>query len=246
MGRQKGLRMKEVLQFRNVFTKEKANISSLWYEKFFNNNHPLILELGCGKGEYTNALARLFPQNNFIGVDRKADRIWIGAKIAQGSFPASNSKPNKQKQLTNVAYLRTKIESLGDFFEPASVSEIWITFPDPYLRKPTKRMTNTLFLEIYRLLLAPKGILHLKTDEKRLYDFSLATFRKMNLEIIFKTDDLYASSRKNGPATKIQTFYEKKHISDGNEIFYIKARFKRLHKAKKCSIINRLAKFFNL
>ena len=182
-----------------------------WNRDFFRCEQPLILELGCGKGEYTVGLARVFPHTNFVGIDIKGSRIWKGAKTAL------------QENISNAGFLRTRIEFIGSFFAPGEVDEIWLTFPDPQLEKKRKRLTAPKFLNDYRMFLKNRGIIHLKTDNKILYTYTLETVRYNQLEILRSTEDLYAESSAD-PILSIKTFYEKQYIEQGLPIHYIAFR----------------------
>jgi tRNA (guanine-N7-)-methyltransferase len=182
----------------------------------FNNDHPVLLELGCGKGEYTVGLARQYPGKNFIGVDIKGARIWKGAKIAN------------EGGLENVAFLRTRIEFIESFFGPAEIDEIWITFPDPQLKKRRnkKRLTGPLFLNHYRTFLKDRGVVHLKTDNDVLFRYTARLARHNGLEILAETGDLYHSAILD-ELLSIQTTYEKLFLSEGSNINYIAFRLPR-------------------
>ena len=182
-----------------------------WNRDFFRCERPLILELGCGKGEYTVGMARVFQSINFIGIDIKGSRIWKGAKIAL------------QENISNAGFLRTRIEFIGSFFAPGEADEIWLTFPDPQLEKKRKRLTAPKFLNVYRMFLKNNGILHLKTDNRILYHYTLDTVRYNRLEIIRSTEDLYAEAPAD-PVLSIKTFYEKQFIEQGLAIHYISFR----------------------
>jgi len=181
-----------------------------WNSVFFGNDNPIVLELGCGKGEYTIGLARKFPNKNFIGIDRKGARLWRGCKSSV------------EENLNNVAFLRTKIELIEKFFTEQEVSEIWITFPDPQpkLRHARKRLTSKRFLEIYKNLLKTDGLIHLKTDNYDLFSFTRELITENNYKVHFETEDLYRSGFK-GEAMEIRTFYEEKFLQDGIPIKYI-------------------------
>lgn len=191
------------------------NLSSDWYQKWFNNNNPIILELACGKGEYTVELAQKYPDINFIGVDIKGNRIWKGAKLAL------------DENLKNVAFLRTYIDKIDSYFPPESISEIWITFPDPFLKKSksNKRLTSELFLNRYKKILKKGGIIHLKTDSPQLYEFTVGTINSDKYETIHNVDDIY---QKGFPDERlaIKTYYEKMHLEDGRIIRYVAFRFR--------------------
>jgi tRNA (guanine-N7-)-methyltransferase len=179
-----------------------------WNRDFFKNRHPLVLELGCGKGEYTLGLAGIFPETNFIGIDIKGSRLWKGAKTA-----LLNTIPN-------AGFLRTRIEFIDSFFATEEVDEIWLTFPDPQLEKKRKRLTAPKFLNVYRNFLKSEGMVHLKTDNKILYTYTLDTLRYNQLEIVRNTDDLYASASSD-PILSIKTYYESQFLAQGLTIHYI-------------------------
>ena len=179
-----------------------------WAVDFFGNNHPIILELGCGKGEYTVGLGNLFPDKNFIGVDIKGARMWSGAK------------ESLEKGMKNVAFLRTNIELIEYFFDKEEISEIWITFPDPQMKKVNKRLTSTRFLLLYRKILIPNGIIHLKTDSPFLYLYTCELVKQNNLPLYTDTVDLY-NSRMADRILSIQTFYEQQWIDRGMTIKYL-------------------------
>jgi tRNA (guanine-N7-)-methyltransferase len=170
----------------------------------------LVLELACGKGDYTIALAREHPEQNFIGVDIKGARMWLGAKTA-----LENSIPN-------AAFLRTRIEFIERFFGPQEVSEIWITFPDPFEGKATRRLTSPPFLDRYRKILSPGGIIHLKTDSDLLYEYTLEVIAEdPRCTLIYSNDDIYHGPLPF-PELDHKTYYEKKHLRDGRRIKYVK------------------------
>lgn len=177
---------------------------------------PLVLELGCGKGEYTLELARRNPGRNYVGVDIKGARLWRGAKTAT------------QENMPNVAFLRSRIEFITAFFAPGEVSEIWLTFSDPQPQSENKRLTSPLFLDRYRSIMAPGGVVHLKTDSRFLYEYTLAVIAANDLKLIACTTDLYASSSKEaqpspiGPEVRgVQTFYESMFLEQGVPITYL-------------------------
>ncbi len=182
-----------------------------WHETVFKNNHPIVVELGCGKGEYTIGLAEKNPTKNFIGLDIKGNRIWTGAKQAI------------ENKLDNVAFLRTKIDFTDYCFAENEVSEIWITFPDPQPQKARarQRLTNPIFLNRYKTMLKPGGLVHLKTDSTSMYEYTLEVIKENNHTLLFSTDNLY----QNCPADRqeliaIKTHYEKLFTDKGEDIKY--------------------------
>ena len=191
---------------------EGFSMKGHWHTEFFHNDNPIVLELGCGKGEYTVGLAERTPDKNFIGIDVKGARMWTGAKRAQ------------QMGLTNVGFLRTDIELIDRFFGPGEVSEIWITFPDPQMKKVNKRLTGTRFMEMYRRILAPDGIVHLKTDSPFLYAYTTMMADHNGLESITRTDNLYASLPADDPILNIRTHYEQQWLDRGLTIKYFSFR----------------------
>ena len=185
-----------------------------WAEAHFGNAHPITLELACGRGEYTLALAAAYPERNFLGVDVKGARIWKGARYAL------------ENDLPNAAFLRTRIERLDYFFQPGEISEIWITFPDPFLEngKANRRLTSPRFLDVYRKLLQAGGLIHLKTDSPELYAYTLLvqeTYPHTTLEI--HQDDIYAADLVM-PELNFKTYYENQHLRDGRKIKYVRLR----------------------
>ena len=183
-----------------------------WHEQYFKNNHPIVLELGCGKGEYTVGLAKRYPQMNFIGVDIKGARMWTGATQAI------------QEGLKNVAFLRTNIEVIDRFFSPGEVQEIWLTFSDPQMKNPRKRLTSTYFMNRYRHFLIDGGIIHLKTDSNFLFTYTTYMVEKNHLPLDFRTENLYGSTHSDPVAAKaasIQTYYEQMWIDRGLDIRYM-------------------------
>ena len=186
-----------------------------WREQYFHNDHPIVLELGCGKGEYTVGLAKLFPDINFIGVDIKGARMWTGATQAL------------KEKLTNVAFLRTNIEIIDRFFDADEVQEIWLTFSDPQMKNPRKRLTSTFFMERYRHFLIDGGIIHLKTDSNFLFTYTSLMVEKNKLPLLFRTEDLYHTEGIDADTQRIlaiQTYYESQWIERGLNIRYLKFR----------------------
>ncbi len=198
-----------VFQFPFSALLEGCPLRGKWNQDCFHNDNPIVLELGCGKGEYAVGLGRRFTDKNFIGIDIKGARMWTGAKqvVAEG--------------LTNVAFLRTSIELIDRLFAPGEVSEIWITFPDPQMKKANKRLTSTRFLESYRKVLKPDGIVHLKTDSPFLYTYTRELVRVNQLPVEVDTSDLYASGLADD-ILEIKTYYECQWLSRGLTIKYLK------------------------
>ena len=183
-----------------------------WHEQYFHNDNPIVLELGCGKGEYTVGLAKRYPDMNFIGVDIKGARMWTGATQAI------------QEGLKNVAFLRTNIEVIDRFFSPGEVQEIWLTFSDPQMKNPRKRLTSTYFMNRYRHFLIDGGIIHLKTDSNFLFTYTTYMVEKNHLPLDFRTENLYGSTHSDPVAAKaasIQTYYEQMWIDRGLDIRYM-------------------------
>lgn len=207
MGQKKLQRFEEITRFPNVLIYPE-NISGKWAD-YFGNNNPITLELACGKGEYTLGLAKLFPQRNFIGVDIKGNRIWKGAKTAL------------EEKFTNAAFLRTQIDKLREYFVADEVKEIWITFPDPFLRasKTKKRLTHSRFLHIYHQILIPEGKINLKTDSPELYAFTKEMIAENNCQLLEDMPDVYAQNVDE--VLNIRTFYEKQHLAAGKTIHYV-------------------------
>ena len=186
-----------------------------WRELYFHNNNPIVLGLGCGRGEYTVGLAQRDPNKNYIGIDIKGARMWAGAKQAELAG------------IKNVAFLRTNIEMISNFFSPDEIDEIWITFPDPQMKKATKRLTSTFFMQRYRQLLRPDGIIHLKTDSPFLYTYTQAMVKENHYPILVDTNDLYSEEAirtlgdKANEARMLQTHYENQWLDRGLTIKYI-------------------------
>lgn len=179
-----------------------------WASNFFHNDNHIVLELGCGKGEYTVGLAEIDRSKNYIGIDIKGSRMWQGAKQAIDSG------------LSNVGFLRTHIELIGHFFAENEVSEIWLTFPDPQMKKTRKRLTSTRFVELYRKFLKPGGIIHLKTDSNFQYQYTLEMIKRNNFEIVSNIDNVYKNEDINR-VLQIKTYYEKQWLGRGLTIKYI-------------------------
>jgi tRNA (guanine-N7-)-methyltransferase len=180
-----------------------------WNKDFFHNDNPIVIEVGCGRGEYTTALAKRFPHLNFVGIDRKGARLWRGCKNAI------------EQNLSNVAYLRIGIEYIEYFFGHDEVSEIWITFPDPQPNKENRRLVSPVLIEKYKSFLKKEGLIHLKTDSSLLYQYTLKTAAVENWKILENIENVYSQSD-NLILTEIQTFYEKKWLKEDRVISYIK------------------------
>lgn len=189
------------------------HLKGKWHEHFKNDN-PIVLELGCGKGEYTIGLAQRFPTKNFIGLDIKGARFWRGAKTAI------------EENLQNVAFLRTQIELINLLFEEDEVSEIWITFPDPQIKyKRTKhRLTNTSFLKKYATILKPEGLVHLKTDSEFMHGYTLGLLHGLGCEVLYANHDVYKNEGAPNEVLEIQTFYENQYLEVNKAITYIQFR----------------------
>jgi tRNA (guanine-N7-)-methyltransferase len=217
MGKDKALRFAENLTFRNMIQPEFEDIfrkdhplKGNWHKDFFHNDNPIVLELGCGRGEYTVALGKANPDKNFIGVDIKGARMWRGAKTAT------------QENLTNIGFLRTRIEFINSFFAEGEVSEIWITFPDPQLKaaRAKKRLTSPVFLEYYAQFLKPDGLIHLKTDSAELHAFTKEVVRQNELPVMECCADIYGTGYAD-EVLSIKTHYEEIFLAEGKPITYI-------------------------
>jgi tRNA (guanine-N7-)-methyltransferase len=201
--------------FQALDTEAHFELKGQWHERFFKNNNPIVLELGCGRGEYTVGLGKLFPNKNFIGVDIKGARMWSGAT------------ESLKAGMTNVAFLRTNIEFIQRFFAPGEVAEIWLTFSDPQMKKVTKRLTSTYFMERYRAFLQNDGLIHLKTDSNFLFTYTNYMVAENKLPVVFKTDDLYHQllEEKDEEVKQIlgiKTYYEQQWLDRGLTIKYLK------------------------
>jgi len=215
VGKDKLRRFAEIDTFSNVFQMDGGKpLKGKWANDFFKNSNPVVVELACGKGEYTVNLAQMFPEKNFIGVDYKGNRIWRGAKTAL------------EDGVNNVAFLRIQIENLIDYFNENEVDEIWITFPDPQpqLSREKKRLTSDRFLNMYRQLLRPGGYINLKTDNDGFYAFTAEKVAELGLNLHIKTEDLYHSEFAD-EVLSIKTYYEKKYLLHNKNINYIKFSF---------------------
>ena len=199
---------------RETLVENKFIFKGQWRQKFFKNKNPLVLELGCGKGEYTVGLAEKYPNKNYIGIDVKGARFWRGAKTA------------KENQLSNVAFVRAQIELIGFLFEANEVDEIWITFPDPQIKykRGKHRLTNPDFLKRYKQILNQTGVVHLKTDSEYMHGYTLGLLQGLGHEIQYANHNVYQQEGSPDEVTEIQTFYEKTYLEKGKAITYL--RFK--------------------
>ncbi|MBK3517934.1 tRNA (guanosine(46)-N7)-methyltransferase TrmB [Carboxylicivirga marina] len=216
MGKNKLKKFVEMATYDHVFEADFSDLKGepfhqkgKWHQRFFNNENPIVLELGCGKGEYTVGLAELFPDKNFIGVDIK------GARMHRGATDAKN------KGLKNVAFVRTRIEFITAFFAENEVEEIWLTFPDPQMKKVNKRLSSTRFLQMYRQFLKLDGLMHLKTDSNFLYTYTSEMVKENGFKVEVAENDLYGSGY-DDEILSIQTHYESKWIKHGLSIKYLK------------------------
>jgi tRNA (guanine-N7-)-methyltransferase len=209
MGQKKLERFAEIGEFPNVLQYPK-DMQGAW-GRFFKNDNPILLELACGKGEYAVGLGRMFPQNNYIGVDLKGNRIWVGAKQAL------------REGLANIAFVRSQIDVIDHYFNPGEVSEIWITFPDPQLRtsRAKKRLTHPKFLRLYQKILKPGGHIHLKTDSPTLYSFTKLVIDMYRLNLHSDIEDVYGEDEID-PALEIKTHYENLDIANSKRVHYLR------------------------
>ncbi len=223
MGKNKLKKFAEVHNFPNViefnfsFKQIKEHpFKGKWKQLFFKNQNPITLELACGKGEYTVALAQKYPNKNFIGIDIKGARIWTGAKKAL------------ELNLKNAGFIRTRIEFLPYFLAEDEIDEIWITFPDPQPKKPKKRLTSPYFLNLYKNFTKEKAPIHLKTDNQYLFEYTLKVLEKNNIKPIIACKDIY-KEQNNIPkeAIEIQTYYEKQFLAENKKITYLQFRFSK-------------------
>ncbi len=225
MGKGKLAKFADMASYANVFQYPFSVVEHVpfemkghWREQYFHNDHPIVLELGCGKGEYTVEMAKLYPDTNFVGVDIKGARMWTGATQAL------------HEGLKNVAFLRTNIEIIERFFSENEVQEIWLTFSDPQMKNPRKRLTSTYFMERYRKFLVDGGIIHLKTDSNFLFTYTTYMVEHNHLPVLLSTRDLYSENSENSEyseAASIQTYYESMWIARGLNIKYMKWRLPR-------------------
>ena len=225
MGKGKLAKFADMASYENVFQYPYSVVEHIPFEmqghlrdQYFHNQNPIVLELGCGKGEYTVELAKRYPDMNFIGVDIKGARMWTGATQALN------------EGLKNVAFLRTNIEIIERFFSEDEVQEIWLTFSDPQMKNPRKRLTSTYFMERYRKFLIDGGIIHLKTDSNFLFTYTSYMVEHNHLPVLLKTTDLYSEDAENSEfseASSIQTYYESMWIARGLNIKYMKWQLPR-------------------
>ncbi|MBR7067190.1 MAG: tRNA (guanosine(46)-N7)-methyltransferase TrmB [Bacteroidales bacterium] len=218
MTKNKLQKFQENTTFINLFQPELSSVMTAdfelkgqWNSQYFKNSNPIVLELGCGKGEYTIGLSKLFPNKNFIGIDIKGARLWRGAKTAT------------EEHLPNVGFVRTRIEQIASFFAPNEVDEIWVTFPDPQPRpaKAQKRLTSSRFLNLYAQFLKPNGIVHLKTDCQPLHEYTREVVLQNGMRTNVCTKNLYATVNPNEPILGIRTFYEQQFLAQGMPITYL-------------------------
>jgi len=223
VGKNKLARWAEMATFNNVIQPDIGDlygkdhpVRGKWRPEIFRNPNPVILELGCGKGEYTIGLSSRFPDNNYIGIDIKGARMWRGAKTAS------------EDKIPNAAFLRTRIEYINSYFADNEIDEIWITFPDPHpgKRNSNKRLTCPWFLNIYRNFLKDNGIIHLKTDNAELFNYTRNIAERNKLPVVYATSDLYADTKENEIAS-IKTFYENQFLSEGLKIHYLAFRLEK-------------------
>lgn len=225
MGKGKLAKFADMAKYENVFQYPYSVVENVpfemrghWNEQYFHNDNPIVLELGCGKGEYTVGLAKLFPNINFIGVDIKGARMWTGATQAIN------------EGLKNVAFLRTNIEIIERFFSEDEVQEIWLTFSDPQMKNPRKRLTSTYFMNRYRKFLKDGGLIHLKTDSNFLFTYTTYMVERNKLPLIVRTEDLYHTEgfdEQTNTILNIQTYYESMWIERGLNIKYMKFELPR-------------------
>ncbi|MCQ2280879.1 MAG: tRNA (guanosine(46)-N7)-methyltransferase TrmB [Bacteroidales bacterium] len=216
MAKHKLQRFAENETFTNLFQHQNYDVRNdafpmkgHWHNDYFHNENPIVVEVGCGRGEYTVAMARQFPDKNFVGMDRKGARIWRGCKDAT------------IENITNAAFIRGQIDDIERYFGPGEVAEIWVTFPDPQPKKARRRLVSPNFVERYCKVWGPKGILHLKTDSRLLYEYILETAGEENWKVLQNIEHVYAEP-KLPFLTEIQTFYEKKWLEQDSLISYVK------------------------
>jgi len=209
-------RMEEVRTFENTFDWHDYNSKNpfpkgSWNADIFKNENPIVLELACGKGEYSTGLGKLYPDKNFVGFDLKGNRLWVGAQRAL------------DQELENVRFFRAYIDHLDQFFEKEEVSDIWIIFPDPQLKKDRKKLTSPKFLKLYRPLLKSGATINLKTDSQELYEFTKEVIEEQNLQLLRDIKDVHKECQED-PELSIKTYYEKMHLEKGKLIKFISFR----------------------
>lgn len=222
MGKNKLKKFADMAEFKCVLQYPREELlrtgfpySGKWNESIFSSSAPIILELGCGRGEYTVGLARNEQNRNFIGIDIKGARMWTGAREVE------------ETGITNAAFLRCEIENIDHFFSPSEVEEIWITFPDPQMKKNRKRLTSSRFLHLYRKIMKPGGVINLKTDSPFLYEYTRRLVELNNFEVLANSADLYEETVENkriGDAKAIQTYYEQQWLARGKKIKFLSFR----------------------
>lgn len=223
MAQKKQFRFQAIDSFPNVFQafdysnpqlknalNERIQMRGKWNDSFFKNEHKITLELACGKAEYTVGMSQLYPQRNFIAVDIKGNRMYIGAKQAL------------ENNYANTAFLRTRIELLHNHLAENEVEEIWIIFPDPQLQKERKRLTNVRFIDKYKQFLTPNATINLKTDDETLYQYTLGVIAENNYQLLYANNDIYAEEKLYLPELNIKTYYEGMHLQAGKKIKYIR------------------------
>lgn len=206
-------RMDDMQRYKNVleytdYENGKPSPIGKWQKEIFKNENPIVLELACGKGEYSVTLAQLQPDRNYIGIDIKGNRMWVGATKAL------------EKELSNVRYFRAFIDHVDKYFEKGEVEEAWIVFPDPYIKKERKRLTSPKFLDTFRKIMKTGAVINLKTDNDLLYEYTKEVIADQQLEILDDVPDVY-KMRPHDPVLTIQTFYEKKHLEEGKTIKFV-------------------------
>lgn len=215
MAKRKLQRFTEIGTFSNVKQLEEGKpLKGLWAKEFFKNDKPIVIELACGKGEYSVNLARKFPEKNFIGIDYKGNRLWVGAKMAI------------DEDLNNVGFLRIQIQNIMDYFEVGEIDEIWLTFPDPQAQSPLerKRLTNSMFLGKYKTVLKSDGLMHLKTDNDGFYEYTLEKIEELKLPVLQQTTNVYTDFP-NDEILSIKTHYERLYLQKGKNINYLNFKF---------------------
>lgn len=215
MAKKKLIHFRENLSFPHLHQPDYHELVSgfslrgTWHENYFQNSNPIVVELGCGKGEYTIGLATRYGQRNFIGIDWKGARLWRGSKTVS------------EQNLKNVGFVRAMVDHVEKIFAPSEIAEVWITFPDPQVKKERLRLTSPVFLAKYRNILVPGGIIHVKTDDSFFYGYTLDVIREHGHTLSWATDDLYGSGN-NDDVVTIQTYYENRWLGMGKKICYLR------------------------